>query len=63
LLLLKSKADGRITNLATAASLWYAAAIGMAIGFGFYVIAIIAISFAVLVPRMPHISKLTDVDM
>lgn len=61
--ILKSKADGRITNLATAASLWYAAAIGMAIGFGFYVIAIIAISFAVLVPRMPHISKLTDVDM
>jgi putative Mg2+ transporter-C (MgtC) family protein len=61
--ILKSRADERITNLSTAASIWYAAAIGMAIGFNFYVIAVIGILFAVLVPRMPHISKLRDVDL
>jgi putative Mg2+ transporter-C (MgtC) family protein len=61
--ILKSRTDERITNLATAASIWYAAAIGMAIGFNFYVIAVVAISFAVLVPRMPHISKSKDEDL
>jgi len=30
----------------------------MAIGFKFYFIAIMAIAFVVLVPRIPHISKL-----
>jgi putative Mg2+ transporter-C (MgtC) family protein len=40
---------------------WFAASIGMAIGFGFYFMTIIAIAFAVLVPRIPHISKIRDV--
>jgi putative Mg2+ transporter-C (MgtC) family protein len=59
--ILKSEADERITNLTTAAAIWFAASIGMAIGFNFYFIAIIAIAFAVLVPRIPHISKLKEV--
>jgi hypothetical protein len=33
----------------------------MAIGFNFYFMAIIAIAFAVFVPRIPHISKIKDV--
>jgi hypothetical protein len=33
----------------------------MAIGFGFYFMAIVGIAFAVLVPRIPHLSKLKDV--
>jgi hypothetical protein len=33
----------------------------MAIGFNFYFMAIIAIAFAVFVPRIHHISKIKDV--
>ena len=61
-IILKSEADERITNLTTAVSIWFSASIGMAIGFNFYVLAIIAIAFAVLVPRMPHLSRLRNVD-
>lgn len=61
-IILKSEADERITNLTTAAAIWFAASIGMAIGFNFYFMAIVAITFAVLVPRIPHISKLKSVD-
>jgi putative Mg2+ transporter-C (MgtC) family protein len=61
-IILKSESDERITNLTTAASIWFAASIGMAIGFKFYFIAIVAIAFAVLVPRIPHISKLKSQD-
>ena len=60
-IILKSESDQRITNLTTSAAIWFAASIGMAIGFGFYFMAIIAIAFAVLVPRIPHISKVKDV--
>ena len=60
--ILKSEADERITNLTTAASIWFSASIGMAIGFNLYIMAIIAIAFAVFIPRMPHISKLRNVD-
>jgi putative Mg2+ transporter-C (MgtC) family protein len=35
-IILKSEADERITNLTTAASIWFSASIGMAIGFNFY---------------------------
>jgi putative Mg2+ transporter-C (MgtC) family protein len=61
-IILKSEADERITNLTTAASIWFSASIGMAIGFNLYVMAIIAIAFGVLIPRMPHISRLRNVD-
>ena len=59
-MILKSETTEKITNLTTAAAVWFAAAIGMAIGFNFYFIALVAIAFAVLVPRIPHISKLKD---
>jgi putative Mg2+ transporter-C (MgtC) family protein len=60
-IILKSESDKRISNLTAAAAIWFAASIGMAIGFGFYFMTIIAIAFAVLVPRIPHISKIKDV--
>ena len=60
-IILKSESDQRITNLTTAAAIRFAGSIGMAIGFNFYFMAIIAIAFAVLVPRIPHISKIKDV--
>ncbi len=50
--------DGHnVHNLTTAASLWYAAAVGMTIGFGFYAIAAIAGVMGALIPRIPSIRK------
>lgn len=54
-MILKSE-NGSVTNLTTAAAVWFAAAIGMAIGFGWYVIALVSAVFAVVVPRIPHVS-------
>lgn len=56
-MILKSDKEGTVTNLTTAASVWFAAAIGMAIGFGWFLIALAATVYAVVVPRIPHISK------
>lgn len=55
-MILKSE-DNTIRNLTTAAAIWFAAAIGMAIGIGWYVIAVIASIYAVIVPRIPHVKK------
>ena len=44
-----------VRNLTTAASLWFSGAIGMAIGFGYYQIAIIAAVASIFVPRIPHL--------
>lgn len=49
--------EGLVVNLTTAASIWFAAAIGMAIGFGMYSISIIGIIAAFFVPRIPSIGK------
>lgn len=51
------KDGGSVRNLTTAASLWVAAAIGMALGFQFYAVAIIGAVAAALVPRIPHVHK------
>lgn len=55
-MILKSE-GGVVTNLTTAASVWFSAGIGMAIGFGWYLVAISAAIYAVIVPRIPHISS------
>ncbi len=50
--------DGMIVhNLTTAASLWFAAAIGMAFGFGFYVVGILSTLVAILTLRIPHVVR------
>lgn len=54
-LILKDGASVR--NLTTAASLWFAAAVGMTIGYGFYAIAVIAGVVSVFVPRIRHFKK------
>ncbi len=51
------KDGGNVKNLTTAASIWFAGAIGMAIGFGYHQIAIIAAIASVLIPRIPHVRK------
>ncbi len=55
-MILKSE-SGSVTNLTTAAAVWFAAAVGMAIGFGWYVIGIVSALFSVVVPRIPHVSS------
>ena len=51
------KGDGKkILNLTTAASLWFSAAIGLALGYGYFVAVFAATIFSVAVPRIPHIS-------
>ena len=57
---LKSESTEKITNLTTAAAIWFAAAIGMTIGYNFYLMALVGITFTVLIPRIPHISKLRE---
>jgi putative Mg2+ transporter-C (MgtC) family protein len=56
--ILKGEEEKRITNLTTAASIWFSAAIGMTLGFGFYIVAVIALIYAVAIPWLPHISDL-----
>lgn len=51
------KEGASVKNLTTAASLWYAAALGMAIGYGFYVVALVGAIAATLIPRIPHVHK------
>ena len=58
-MILKSD-NNSIKNLTTAAAIWFAAAIGMAIGIGWYAIAVIASFYAVIVPRIPHVKKWRD---
>lgn len=52
--------SGHITNLTTAAAIWFSASIGMAIGFGWYLIAMIATVYGLVVPRIPHITRTKD---
>jgi putative Mg2+ transporter-C (MgtC) family protein len=51
-----------VKNLTTAAAIWFAAAIGMAIGMGWYLIAAIATAYAIVVPRIPHAKSWTAND-
>jgi putative Mg2+ transporter-C (MgtC) family protein len=46
-----------VRNLTTAASLWFAAAIGMAIGYEYYAVAIISAIGAIIVLRIPHVTE------
>lgn len=47
-----------VRNLTTAASLWFSAAIGMAIGFGLYIPAILSTFVGLIVLRIPHITEI-----
>ena len=56
-IILKSEKKGKISNLTTAASIWFAAAVGMALGFGMHIIAVVAALYAVFINRIPHVKK------
>jgi putative Mg2+ transporter-C (MgtC) family protein len=46
-----------VRNLTTAASLWFSAAVGMTIGYGYYAIAIISGVGAIFIPRIRHFKE------
>ncbi|KYK26352.1 hypothetical protein AYK26_05155 [Euryarchaeota archaeon SM23-78] len=48
---------GSVQGLTTAATIWMSAAIGVAIGFELYLVAVMATLFSFLVLRMPHIGE------
>ncbi len=48
---------GSIYGVTTAATIWMAAAIGMAIGFGWYLVSFIATLLTFVVLKMPHIGE------
>ena len=48
----------KIKNVTTAAEIWFAGALGMVIGYGFYFIAIVLVVFALTVTRIPRITNL-----
>jgi putative Mg2+ transporter-C (MgtC) family protein len=48
---------GSVHGLTTSATLWFAAAVGMAIGFSYYFVAIIGTLFAFIVLKLPHIGE------
>ncbi len=51
------KDGATVRNLTTAASIWFAGAIGMAIGFGYHQIAVIAALASIVIPRIPHVRR------
>lgn len=59
-IILKSEKKGKVSNVTTAASIWYSAAVGMALGFQLYFIALAASIFAVMISRIPHVRKYVD---
>ncbi len=58
--LILKNGDSSVRNLTTAASIWFAGAVGMLIGFGFYGIAFIAGIAGVFIPRVRHIQSQID---
>ncbi len=56
-IILKQESKNIVTNVTTAASIWYSAAIGMALGFNFHFIAVTAALYAVVISRLPRIGK------
>lgn len=55
-MIIKSETN-TVKNLTTAAAVWFAAAIGLVIGLGWYLIAGMATVYAIVVPRIPHVKS------
>lgn len=52
--------EGGVKNLTTAASLWVAASLGIALGFGLYGIAVAGGIITALIPRIPRMRRTLD---
>lgn len=54
-LIIKSESKEQVTNVTTAASIWYSAAIGMALGFNLHFLAVTGAIFVTLVTMIPQV--------
>ena len=61
-MIIKSE-NNKVKNLTTAAAVWFAAGIGMAIGLGWFLLAAMATVYAVVVPRIPHVKSWLKADL
>lgn len=61
-IILKSEKTHHVSNLTTAASIWFSASIGMALGYSMYLIAIAATLYVMITARLPQINKLNPDD-
>lgn len=54
--------DGfKISNVTTAAGIWFTAAVGMVVGFGYYSIALLSVLFAYIIfKQLPHFDSHKD---
>lgn len=59
-LILRSASTEKISNVTTAASIWYSSAVGMALGFNFHLLAVIATIYAVIINRIPSFKRHTS---
>lgn len=59
-IILKSEKTNSVRNVTTAASIWYSAAVGMALGFNYHFIAIVAALYAVAISRIPHLKNYNE---
>lgn len=55
--LILKESDSRVKNLTTASSIWFAGAIGMALGYDYHWLAAIATVVSLVVPRIPKYRK------
>jgi putative Mg2+ transporter-C (MgtC) family protein len=53
------KEGSKVINLTTAASIWFAARIGIAFGLEYHLIGVISTIAAIIIPRIPHINKMS----
>jgi putative Mg2+ transporter-C (MgtC) family protein len=61
-MILKSD-NHKVKNLTTAAAIWFAAGIGMALGLGWFLLAAMATVYAIVVPRIPHVKSWLKADL
>jgi putative Mg2+ transporter-C (MgtC) family protein len=54
-LIIKSERNKWVDNATTAATIWYSAGVGMALGFRFYLLAVLAALYAAVVARLPNL--------
>lgn len=55
-LILRNEGKKGVSNVTTAASIWFSAAIGMALGYNYHFIALTSAFYVVIVSRIPRIS-------
>lgn len=56
-IIMKAGERGKVNNVTTAASIWYSAAVGMALGFNYHIIALASALYAIMISRLPRLRR------